>query len=87
MEAVGAVTYNQGQLYFLGVGPGTGCISLSTAVFVLSETHTVLGGTGKFTNASGSITMTQTGKAYSPASPGFGLFTAASITEAGSVND
>ena len=84
VEAVGAVAYNQGQLYFYGVGPGSGCISTSTAVFVLSETHTVLGGTGKFANASGSITMTQTGKVLgAPASPGFGIFTAASITEAG----
>jgi hypothetical protein len=96
--AVGAVTYNQGQLYFFGVGPGSGCISTSTAVFVLSETHTVFGGTGKFANASGSITMTQTGRAFPPFSisqsgmlipspDGFGLFTAASITEAGSLTD
>jgi hypothetical protein len=88
VQAIGAVTYNQGQLYFFGVGPGSGCVSLSTGIFVLTETHTVFGGTGKFANASGSITVTQTGKALSqPASPGSGLFTAASITEAGSVND
>jgi hypothetical protein len=86
VEAAGAVTYNQGQLYFSGVGPGSGCISTSTAVFVLSETHTVFGGTGKFANASGSITVTQTGKVLA-VSPASSISTAASITEAGSVND
>jgi hypothetical protein len=88
IQAVRAVTYNQGQLYSFAQGPTTGCISLSTGEFVETETHTVFGGTAKFGGASGSITLTLTGRVLaSPAPPGFGLFTAAAITETGSISD
>jgi hypothetical protein len=88
IDAVRAVTYNQGQLYSFAVGPSSGCISTSTGAFVETETHTVFGGTDKFAHASGSITLTLTGRVLaSPAPPGFGLFTAATITETGSITD
>jgi hypothetical protein len=87
IQAVRVVIYNQGQLFSTAQGPTTGCISTKTGVFVETETHTVRGGTGKFAGASGSITMTLTGGVLSaPPPPGFGLFTAAAVTESGSVS-
>jgi hypothetical protein len=88
VEAIEAVTYIKGQLYSSAEGPTRGCISDTTGVFTETETHTVFGGTGKFSNASGSITLKLTGRILSaPASPGFGLFGAAAITETGSVTN
>jgi len=87
VEAVEAVTYKQGQLYSSAEGPTSGCASFDGS-FTETETHTVTGGTGKFSNASGSITLTITGRILSaPASPGFGTFGAAAIAETGSVTD
>jgi hypothetical protein len=86
VKAVETVTYNQGELYSSAVGPGSGCISLSPPnLYVLSETHIVFGGTGKFANASGTITFTQTGRILDAGTTG--VLTGASITETGSLTD
>jgi hypothetical protein len=85
-------TYNQGQLYSAGAGAaaGIGCESNTTGSFGLIETHSVMGGTGKFASASGSIMHKVTGKTLAaPGSPPGkrGEFGAVQATRTGSVTD
>ena len=84
-------TYKKGQLYTSGTAAAdnSGCQSNTTGSFGLTETHSVIGGTGKFANASGSITQTVTGTGL--AAPGtppgkLGSFSAFKYTMSGSVS-
>jgi len=56
--------YHQGQLYSAGKGKadGGGCASTTTGRVGETITLSVLGGTGKFANASGSIKLTFIGQ-------------------------
>jgi hypothetical protein len=90
VQAVEVRTYNKGQLYTSGTAAAnnTGCSSSTTGSFRTTETHSVIGGTGKFANASGSITQTVTGTGL--AAPGtppgkLGLFFGFRYTMSGSV--
>jgi hypothetical protein len=90
VQAVEVRTYNKGQLYTSGTAAAnnSGCQSSTTGSFRLTETHSVIGGTGKFVNASGSITQTVTGTGL--AAPGIppgklGSFSAFKYTMSGSV--
>jgi hypothetical protein len=83
-------SYNPGQLYSTGVGAaaGSGCLSNTTVSFGLTVILSVTGGTGKFANASGSLTYTETGTILAaPGSPGSGLFGAFQATRTGAVTD
>jgi hypothetical protein len=90
VQSVEVVTYQQGQLYTAGSGAlaGSGCQSNTTGSFIISQKHTVTGGTGKFVNASGTYGGTSIGHAL--AAPGTppgrdGIFGAFQGTESGSV--
>jgi hypothetical protein len=90
VQAVEVRTYNKGQLYTSGTAAAnnSGCSSSTTGSFRLTETHSVIGGTGKFANASGSITQTVTGIGL--AAPGtppgkLGSFSAFRYTMSGAV--
>ncbi len=74
-EALGVVTYfNGGQVFVYSVDGGQ-CISLSTGVLKGSFKFVILGGTGKFTGASGSGTDYFTGvQLAAPSYPGSGFF-------------
>jgi hypothetical protein len=92
VQATEVDTYNQGQLYSTGTGAaaGSGCTSNTTGSFGLSETHSVIGGTGKFADASGSIAGTTTGKDLAvPGSPpgSLGIFGAFQDVRTGAVTD
>jgi hypothetical protein len=66
----------------------SGCGSNTTGSFGLTETSSVIGGTGEFANASGSITFTVTGTTLAaPGSPPgtLGLFSGFQDTFTGSV--
>jgi hypothetical protein len=83
-------TYHQGQLYSAAAGAaaGTGCASDTTGSTSAIETFSVIGGTGKFANASGSLTITITAQVLAaPGSPpgSLGLFGARQVTRTGSV--
>jgi hypothetical protein len=84
-------TYKKGQLYTSGTAAAdnSGCQSNTTGSFGLTETHSVIGGTGEFANASGSITQTVTGTGLAaPGSPPgkLGSFFGFKYTMSGSVN-
>jgi hypothetical protein len=90
VQGVEVVTYQQGQLYTAGAGAsaGNGCQSNTTGSFVVSQEHTVTGGTGKFINASGTYGGTSMGQALvAPGTPPgrYGIFGAFQGTESGSV--
>jgi hypothetical protein len=92
VQAKEVVNYKAGQLYSSGAGAadGLGCASNTTGSFGLTETHSVIGGTGKFEDASGSITGKVIGQTLAaPGSPPGrrGLFSGFQATESGSVND
>jgi hypothetical protein len=83
-------TYKKGQLYTSGTAAAdnSGCSSSTTGSFGLTETHSVIGGTGEFANASGSITVTVTGTGL--AAPGtppgkLGMFSGFQYSMSGSV--
>jgi hypothetical protein len=81
-------SYNQGQLYSTGVGAaaGSGCLSNTTVAFGVTVTLSIAGGTGKFANASGSLTYAETGTILAaPGSPGSGLFGAFQATRTGAI--
>jgi len=86
VQATGVNIYNQGQLYLAGAGAADGsvCASNTTGSTRAILTFSVTGGTEKFANASGSITLTIVAQvlAFSPSN--FGLFGSrqASITGA-----
>jgi hypothetical protein len=91
VQGVEVVTYQQGQLYTAGTGTsaGTGCQSNTTGSFIVSQKHTVTGGTGKFVNASGTYGGTSIGQALAApgAPPGrFGIFGAFQGTESGAID-
>jgi len=82
--------YNKDQLYSSGTAAAgnSGCGSNTTGSFGLTETQSVIGGTGKFANASGSISFQVTGTTLAaPGSPpgALGLFSGFQFTESGSV--
>jgi hypothetical protein len=91
VQAAEVINYKSDQLYLSGTAAsaGTGCVSSSTGSFGLTgATQTVIGGTGKFANASGTIIYTVVGTGL--ASPGIppgklGLFDAFQYTLSGSV--
>ena len=90
VQGVEIVTYQQGQLYTAGAGAsaGSGCRSNTTGSLVVSQTHTVTGGTGRFANASGTYGGTSIGQTLAaPGTPpgSFGIFGAFQGTESGSV--
>jgi hypothetical protein len=92
VQAKEVVNYNAGQLYSSGAGAadGLGCMSNTTGSFGLTETHSVIGGTEKFEDASGSITGKVIGQTLAaPGSPPghLGLFSGFQATESGSVTD
>jgi hypothetical protein len=60
LQAAAVINYEDGQLYLSGAAAAgnSGCASNTTGSFDLTETSTVIGGTGKFANASGSTTGT-----------------------------
>ena len=83
-------TYKKGQLYTSGTAAAdnSGCQSNTTGSFGLTETHSAIGGTGEFANASGSITQTVTGTGLAaPGSPPgkLGSFFGFKYTMSGSV--
>jgi len=86
VQATGVNIYNQGQLYFAGAGAadGSGCASNTTGSTRAVLTFSVTGGTEKFTNASGSITLTIVAQvlAFSPSNLGVFGARQASITGA-----
>ena len=63
VQAAAVTNYKSGQIYLSGTAAAgnSGCGSNTTGSFGLTETSSVIGGTGKFANASGSITVTVTG--------------------------
>jgi hypothetical protein len=83
-------TYNQGQLLLDGT-VGTECASNSTGSVSATLTLSVVAGTGKFVDESGSITQTFTCGvlAVGQAAPNssLGLFGACQVTRTGSVTD
>jgi hypothetical protein len=87
VQATGVNTYKQGQLYLAGAGAADGsvCASNSTGATQAILTFSVTGGTGQFTNATGSITLTIRAQvlAFSPSNSG--IFGARQATIAGSV--
>jgi hypothetical protein len=92
VQGVEVVTYEQGQLYNAGAGAsaGSGCRSNSTGSFIVSQTHSVTGGTGRFVNASGTyggISIGQTLAAPGAPPGSFGVFGAFQGTESGSVSE
>lgn len=90
VQGVEVVTYGQGQLYTAGAGTsaGSGCRSNVTGSFIVSQMHSVTGGTGRFANASGTYGGTSIGQTLAaPGTPpgSFGVFGAFQGTESGSV--
>jgi hypothetical protein len=90
VKAAAVVNYESGQLYTSGTAAAgnSGCESDTTGSFGLTETSSVIGGTGKFANASGSTTGTVVGNTLAaPGSPPgtFGLFSGFQATSTGSV--
>ena len=90
VQGVEVVTYEQGQLYTIGAGAsaGSGCRSITTGSFIVHQTHSVTGGTGKFVNASGTYGGTSIGQTLAaPGTPqgSFGIVGAFQGTESGSV--
>jgi len=90
VQATRTDTYKQGQLYSAGAGAasGTGCVSDTTGRVGATLTFSVTRGTGKFANASGSLTTTITAQVLAaPGSPpgSLGLFGARQVTRTGSV--
>jgi hypothetical protein len=90
VQAAEVITYKNDQLYTFGAAaPGNiGCASSATGSYGLTETSTVMGGTGKFANATGSFTGTVVG--HTLAAPGtppgkFGLFSGFQVTYTGTV--
>jgi hypothetical protein len=90
VQAAEVVNYEDGQLYSIGAGTGdgTGCASSTTGSYGLTESHTVIGGTGKFANAAGTIVGVVVGNTL--AAPGnppgkLGLFSGFQSTFTGSV--
>ena len=80
-------TYNQGQLLLDGT-VGTYCVIFSTHSILATFTLSVVAGTGKFANASGSITETFDclGLAHGQAAPNYsGDFGSCQVTRTGSV--
>jgi len=91
VQAAQADNYLQGQLYAVGTGAadGRGCASTTTGSVGEMLTLAIVGGTGKFANASGSIKLTFTaevlaaGQAFPAGS--FGIFGDTHVTKTGSV--
>jgi hypothetical protein len=90
VQAAVVINYKRDQIYTSGTAAAgnSGCASNTTGSFGLTETHSVIGGTGKFINASGSITFTVTATILAaPGSPPgkLGLFSGFQDTFSGSV--
>jgi hypothetical protein len=90
VQAAAVINYKSGQIYTSGMATAgnSGCASKTTGSLGLTETQSVTGGTGKFANASGSITFTITGtRLAAPGSPPgtFGVFNGFQDTFSGSV--
>jgi len=90
VQAAGVTNYKGGQIYTSGTAAAgnKGCASNTTGSFGLTETASVIGGTGKFANASGSNIFTVTGTTLAaPGSPPgkLGDFNAFQDTFSGSV--
>ena len=93
VQAAEVINYRNGQLYLSGTSArgNRGCASSTTpgtGSFGLTETETVIGGTGKFANVSGSITFKVVGNGLAaPGSPpgALGSFGAFQYTTSGSV--
>ena len=93
VQAAEVINYRHDQLYLRGTSAtgNSGCASSTTpgtGSFGLTETETVIGGTGKFANASGSITFTVVGNGLAaPGNPpgALGSFGAFQYTTSGSV--
>jgi hypothetical protein len=91
VQAAAVINYKDGQVYTSGTpaAGNSGCASNTTGSFGLTETATVIGGTGKFANASGSTTGT-IANGQELATPGMppgslGQFSAFQSTYTGSV--
>jgi len=92
VQSVEVVNYAQGQLYTAGAGAfaGSGCRSNTTGSFIVNQTHSVTGGTGRFVNASGTYGGTSIGQTLAaPGTPqgSFGIFGAFQGSEGGSVKE
>ena len=90
VKASAVINYEKGQVYSSGTAAAdnSGCASSTTGSYGLTETQSVIGGTGKFANASGSITYTVIGNTLAvPGSPPgkLGDFSAFQYTRSGSV--
>ncbi len=91
VQATAADNYNQGQLYYAAVGAsaGSGCASSKTASVSETLTLPIVGGTGKFASASGSIMLKFTGYTLAAGqawpSGSFGIFGDSQVTKTGSV--
>jgi hypothetical protein len=84
-----ADNYNQGHIYYAGAGAaaGGGCASNTTGRVGATITLSVVGGTRKFANASGSITLTITAQVLAGSSSPFQLFGDSHVTKTGSITD
>jgi hypothetical protein len=84
----GVNTYKTGQVYY-SAGPGlsTECVSNTTGSLTATSVYTLVGGTGKFTNVSGTFTITATGTNLALGAFGGagGVFGAGQYTSVGSV--
>jgi hypothetical protein len=91
VQAAAVTNYKGGQIYTSGTAAtgNNACVSSTTGSFGVTATQTVIGGSGKFANASGSITYTVVGTGLAaPGSPpeALGLFGAFQYTTSGSLS-
>jgi hypothetical protein len=60
LSGAGVFRFQDGSLLIVTVTDGPGCINLVEHNAALTVNYEITGGTGRFTNASGNLTMTAT---------------------------
>jgi hypothetical protein len=60
LAGAGVFRFQDGSLLLVTVTDGSGCINLAARYAVLTVNYEITGGTGRFTDASGNVTMTGT---------------------------
>jgi len=60
LAGAGVFRFQDGSLLIVTVTDGSGCINLAERNAALTVNYEITGGTGRFTNASGNLTMTAT---------------------------
>jgi hypothetical protein len=60
LKGAGVFTFQDGSLLIVTVANGTGCVNLAAGKAALVISYRITGGTGRFTSASGNLTMSAT---------------------------